>query len=129
MRRAHSSLFRTTRKADVVGALFLLVLHMVFLVRNGLETSVGRGLAGLEQAAKAGIVVSQLSRRSLRSPRGTERETELYARTIQTTRMNQRVHPLSWSPARQAPGPRDQSLPARQAPVRRAPHRRKGVSH
>jgi hypothetical protein len=77
MRRAHSFLFRTTRKTRVVGALFLFVIVFVFLVRHGLEISVGRGFDGLDHAAKAGIVVRELSLRSLHSPRGTELGTEL----------------------------------------------------
>jgi hypothetical protein len=65
MRRAHSSFFRTTTKSDVVGALFLFVLFIVFLVRHGLEISVGRGLAGLDHAKL--VCVSQFS---LRAPKG-----------------------------------------------------------
>jgi len=57
IRSAHSSLFRTTSKNDVVGALFLLVLLMMllFIVLLRLEIPVCRGLAGLDHA-KAGLV-------------------------------------------------------------------------
>ena len=101
-----------------MGALFLFVL--VFLVRHGLEISVGRGLDGLDHTAKAGIAVSELSLRSLRSPRGTELGTELYARTRDSGKENQLSAQL---------GRRNQRLPASQASVRRDLSGRKGLSH